>query len=429
MTLPWPRTRTAFLLLAGLTLGCQRGAPPEAEKAPPATVKWEGASTNALEEWTELVGTTTPLPERVARVTAPVEARVASVLTGPDKKPVEGQVVAENAVLVRLDATLIEANLNKLRAGLDVLAEERHQAQFAVDLANAEVKRLARLKESESSPPRSTGIPLVSAVEQEKADIAFRDAQSKLKGADAKLVAGRLEIDALEKQLALYTVTTPIKGRVGRLQVMPGQTVTVGAPVAEVIDLDQWIDVLCYVPPIVVRRLQVGQQAVSGPIEKDPGALSETEASGRVEYVADQAEPETGNFAVKVRFENNQSHLRSNRVLRIRVLTGPGKECLSLPEKAVMEDEEPPTVVIVEDVKTTKNAEGKEETTGVARRLQVEIGRRDRLLHQVEVLRLIDPEKDPEKKWHGDLQSAQFVVEGGSGVQTGDAVKLEADED
>jgi multidrug efflux pump subunit AcrA (membrane-fusion protein) len=428
MTLPLPRPRTAALLLAVLTIGCQRAAPSGEEKAPPATVKWEGASTNALEEWTELVGTTTPLPDKVARVTAPVEARVASLLTGPDRKPVEGQVVDENAVLVRLDATVLEANLAKLRAGLDALTEEHRQAQLAVELANAEVKRLARLKESESSAPRP-GISLVSAVEQEKADIALRDAQSKLKGADAKLVAGRLEIDALEKQIALYTVTTPIKGRVGRLQVVPGQTVSVGAPVAEVIDLEQWIDVLCYVPPSVAHHLQVGQQATSGPIEKDPAASSEAEAAGRVEYVADQAEPETGNFAVKVRFENGQAHLRANRVLRIRVLTGPGKECLSLPEKAVMEDEEPPTVVIVEDVKTAKNAEGKEETTGVARRLQVELGRRDRILHQVEILRLIDPEKDPEKKWHGDLQSAQFVVESGSGVQTGDAVKLEADED
>ena len=49
MTLPHPRPRTApaALLLAVLTLGCQRAAPPGEEKAPPATVKWEGASTNA----------------------------------------------------------------------------------------------------------------------------------------------------------------------------------------------------------------------------------------------------------------------------------------------------------------------------------------------------------------------------------------------
>ncbi len=94
-----------------------------------------------------------------------------------------------------------------------------------------------------------------------------------------------------------------------------------------------------------------------------------------------------------------------------------------------MEDEEQPTVVIVENIKTGTNADGKEETTGVARRVQVELGLRDRVLHQVEILRLIDPEKDPEKKWKGDIKEAQFVVEGGQGLQTGDVVKLDVGDD
>src|SRR5262249_53943406 len=167
----------------------------------------------------------------------------------------------------------------------------------------------------------------------------------------------------------------------------------------------------------------------SGALEKDPAAAAEVEAEGQIEYIADQAEPETGNFAVKVRFSNKEAHLRANRVLRIRVLSKPAKECLCLREAAVMEDEEPPTLVIVENVKTEKNADGKEETTGVARRLQVELGIRDRTLHQVELVRLIDPEKDPAKKWHGTIKDALFVVEGGAGLQTGDAVKLEVEND
>src|SRR5262249_24509186 len=150
---------------------------------------------------------------------------------------------------------------------------------------------------------------------------------------------------------------------------------------------DDQIDVLCFVPPSMLRRLQMGQLARSGAVEKDPNAPAEPEAEGQIAFIAEQAEPETGNFAVKVRFSNKAAHLRANHVLRIRVLTKPTKECLSLPEAAVMEDEEPPTVVIVENVKTEKNADGKEEITGVARRLQVELGLRDRTLHQVEIVR------------------------------------------
>src|SRR5262249_22366552 len=130
-----------------------------------------------------------------------------------------------------------------------------------------------------------------------------------------------------------------------------------------------------------------------------------------------------------VRFSNKEARLRANTVQRIRILTKPGKECLSVPESAVQEDEEQPTVVIVTDVKTTKNAEGKEETTGEARRLQAVLGVRDRNLHSVEILRLEDPEKDPTKKWNRDVKDALFVVEGAHGLQTGDAVKLEVEGD
>lgn len=425
-----PVLTLAAVLLACLPLGCKRTATAEEEKAPPATVKWEGALQSALEEWTELVGTTMPLPDRVARVTAPVEGQVVSVLTGPGGKQVaEGQRIDAGTVLVQLDDTIIKANLAKLEATVEVLPEEAKLAQYAVDLARLDVERLARLGQGTGKPSAIGSVPLVTMIEREKADIALKEAQSKLESSRRRLTAGNKELAALKEQLRLYTLAAPINGRIGRIEVVRGQTLSIGTPVAEVIDLDEQIDMLCFVPPSMVRRLKVGQQARSGAVEKDPTAPQEVEAEGQIEYIAEQGEPETGNFAVKIRFSNKEAHLHANRVLRVRVLTKPAKECLSLPEAAVLADEEPPTVAIVENVKTEKNAEGKDESTGVARRLQVELGIRDRTLHQVEIVRLIDPEKDPAKKWKGDVKDALFIVEGGNGLQTGDNVKLEADED
>jgi multidrug efflux pump subunit AcrA (membrane-fusion protein) len=428
------RVSTRFLLLAALLgcclpLGCKAAAPPAEEKAPPATVKWESALQSALEEWLELVGTTSTLPDRAARVTAPVEGQVRSVLTGNGKPVVEGQRVDKGTVLVQLDDTIVRANLAKLEASQETLAEEEKQAQYATELANLEVDRLQKLATSLENPRPPGATSLVSSVEREKAAIALKDAQSKLKGAQGKRAAGTKEVTALREQLRLYTLTAPIGGRVGRMQVVPGQTLAVGTQVAEIIDIDEQIDVLCFVPAAMIGRLRLGQPARAGAVEKDPNAPAEAEAEGQVAYIAEQAEPETGNFAVKVRFSNKEAHVRANRVLRIRVLTKPSRECLSLPEAAVMEDEEPPTVVIVENVKTEKNADGKEETTGVARRLQVELGVRDRILHQVEIVQLSDTEKDPAKKWQGGIKDALFIVEGGAGLQTGDAVKLEVEGD
>jgi RND family efflux transporter MFP subunit len=411
-------------LILCLAVGCGRSAPPPEEKTPPATVTWQGASGVFLKEQTELVGTTMPLPDHAARVSAPVEGRVLSVF-GDSASPAvaEGQRVAKGAVLVQLDPTLVKANLAKADAAQEVLRTEEKQAQYAVEWATSEVERLRPLKEEQEKRPRGTGTPLVTAVEWQKAEYNLKDAQSKLKGAQGRLAAGAKEQEALRAQLQLHTLAAPIAGRLGRLQVVPGQTLSVGAAVADVVDLDEQIDVLCYVPPSMVRRLSVGQTARTVPAE------GEGEADGEVAYIAEQAEPETGNFAVKVRFDNKDAHLRSNRVLRILVLTRPGKECLSLPESAVSEDEETPTVVVVDGIKKEKNADGKEETVGTAHRLPVELGVRDRLKHQVEIVGVTDPEKDPKKKWQGTVKDAQFVVEGGQGLQTGDKVKLDVGED
>ncbi len=417
-------------LLVAAALGCGRAAPPPEEKAPPATVKWEAPAQAALEEWTELIGTTVPVPDRVARVTAPVEGRVLSVFGVPGSSPItEGQRVEKGTPLVQLDPTVVQAALAKSEAVLEVLREEEHQAQYAVQLAQSEVERLRQLKVEEDQQPPGSRRTLVSPVDQYKAGVALKDAQSKLKAAIGKVVAGEKERDSLSEQVKLHTLTAPIAGTVGRALVVRGQTLAVGTPVTEVIDLAESIDVVCYVPPSLVGRLKVGQPARSGGFDPDPAAPQAAEAEGQVVYIADQGEAETGNFVVKVRLSNADAHLRANRVLRVRVLTKPGKECLSLRESAVQEDEETPTVVIVTDVKAGTNAEGKQETTGVARRLKAVLGVRDRTLHQVEIVALEDPEKDPAKRWKGDPKDALFVVEGGQGLQTGDAVKLETEAD
>jgi hypothetical protein len=99
-----------------------------------------------------------------------------------------------------------------------------------------------------------------------------------------------------------------------------------------------------------------------------------------------------------------------------------------VPEAAVNESEETPTVVVV-DSTTRKNDQGQEETVFIAHRVQAELGIRDRVNGQIEILSLTDPEKDPKKKWKGDVKDAQVVVNKGEGLESGDPVKFEADED
>jgi RND family efflux transporter MFP subunit len=426
------------LLLCGVPLGCSRAPAPAEEKVPPAPVKWLEARQLMVEEWTEIIGTTQPLPDRAARVTAAVEGHVVSILGGAAGKPlVEGQRVAKGDVLVRLDDSVARANRDKLVVDQEVLQHEIKQAGFGVELAANDLHRLEELSKKTSTGTLTT---FATAVELERARVILDEAKSKQHGAELHPRAGEMQLKALDEQLKYYSLTAPISGRLGRIFVVPGQTLSIGALVAEILDIDDQIDLLCFVPPYLAQKLKEGQLVqiggIGGPSPGQPPVAEGKDSSaakgktvgdsdGKIVYIADQAEVDTGNFAVKVRFPNAGLGLRSNVTLRARVLTAPGKACLALRESALMEDQDPPAVIVVEDHKEEKTKEGKDIETGKARKLRVKVGIRDRVKGLVEILSL----DDPEKKWQGSLETAKFVVERGQGLRNGDAIKLEEDED
>src|SRR5438132_12773357 len=102
------------IVAACLLAGCSRSAPPAAEEPPQAPVKWMEARQFFIEEWTELLGTSQALPDRTARITAPVEGRIVSVLQDSQGRPLaEGQPVKKGDVIVQLEANIARANRDK----------------------------------------------------------------------------------------------------------------------------------------------------------------------------------------------------------------------------------------------------------------------------------------------------------------------------
>src|SRR5262249_34390237 len=147
-----------------------------------------------LEEWTELLGTTQPLPDHVARVSAPLEGRVIALLQAPGGKPVqEGMQVHKGDVLAQLDATIAQANRDKVAAAQEDLKQQIVQADFAVKLAEIELQKLDELSHKNVAGGQS----LVAPIELEKARVAVEDARSKKKGAELRQVAGAKELQAL----------------------------------------------------------------------------------------------------------------------------------------------------------------------------------------------------------------------------------------
>jgi RND family efflux transporter MFP subunit len=451
MTLHPRRAPLLPILSIGVLLGClaagchkpEAAAEGEPPKPPPAPVKAVRAEEKPLGQWTELVGTTLAVPDHAARVTAAVEGRVVSLLQDANGQAVaEGQHVRAGDVIARLDDQVVRANRAKLEAALKEFEQQKRKAAIAVETAQIDAKRMRDVR----ADPRTAAS--VSPSDVRKAELALESAQADQAGVVAKEQSAVADLKAVEAQLAFYTLRAPIAGRLGVVQVQRGQTLAPGGLVTEVIDLEE-IDALCYVPPEIASRLQRGQTAVIF-------AGEESVLLGEVVFVAVQAQPETGNFAAKVRFRNRDSRsvlleqtigwlsgvalhvpdddraLRANSVVQVYVLTEPVEERLSIPDEALLEDRSPPGVVVVEKIEVKKNSEGKEEKTGMARILDAELGVRDRNQHRVEIRSLFDPTTKKSVSLYEDAEKKHpvfFVIEGGYGLKDKDPVKLEEEKE
>lgn len=410
-----PLRASCFLLLCGLTggllPGCRRAAPTEEEEVPPAPVKAVHAELAAFGEWTELIGATQALPGHVARITAPVEGHVVSLLRDDKDRPVaEGQAVEKDQLIVRLDDRVATAQRDKAVAMQSELTESRTQADLAYQLASLDLDRLTKL-----NPPGTpeTSLPLVSKIEIDKARLAQQDAQSKQRAVTAKEKTLAAELRALNVHLDYHHLRAPIKGVLGPIQVVPGQTLAVGALVAEVTDLGE-IDVIAYAPPRLANKLRPGQSA------RFADKASDDDAQGKVVFVADQAQPDTGSILVKVRF-TNRAKVRANLVTRVLVQTQADEKRQTIPTAALMEDQDPPLLVIADEVQVKKHPEHGDEQIGKARKLRAFLGIRDRAQNRVEILRL----EDPATKKDVAVQEALFIVEGGHGLHDGDPLKVQ----
>src|SRR5690349_20097613 len=116
--------RALCLVVPILPGGCHSGSAPSEESASRAIVHAQKAKKVVLGEWTDLFGTTQPLPNYSARISAVVEGRVLSVLgDGKGSSVVEGEQVTPGQVIVQLDDSVPLANRDKLKATVNDLEE------------------------------------------------------------------------------------------------------------------------------------------------------------------------------------------------------------------------------------------------------------------------------------------------------------------
>jgi len=205
-----------WLLVTGALLACHGGGDTEEAVTPRVRVSVATVEQIPMPETAALVGRLVPRPGSVAVLSAPTDAVVRSVMVQV------GTPVREGEPLLALDAPELEASAVALRATADAAQRDA-------------LRQEALLKD---------GIASRRAVEE----------------AEAAATSAAAAADAADRLLSRTRATSPLDGRVQRVLVNPGERVSAGTPLVEVIR-PGLVDLVAQVPASLLVRIRPGQRA------------------------------------------------------------------------------------------------------------------------------------------------------------------------
>lgn len=260
-----PLSRLRFLFsgsaLAGAAIALAGCTPAPAPQEPIRAVKVLTVGASAFQSTPEFAG------EVKARVESRLGFRVAGKLV---RRQAElGQRVKAGEVLAQLDP-------QDLRLAADAARAQVAAAQTSRELAAADFKRYATLKDQN----------FISSAELERRETALKAAQAQFDQAQAQLSAQR-------NQAGYATLVADVAGVVTGVEAEPGQVVSAGAPVVRIAQ-DGPRDVVFAVPEDKVALVRAGS-----PVSVRVWSGNRTLA-GTVREVSASADPVTRTFQVKV---------------------------------------------------------------------------------------------------------------------------------
>jgi membrane fusion protein (multidrug efflux system) len=204
----------------------------------------------------------------------------------------EGQRVAKGVVLVRLDPTINEAEVQQARANLKLA---RSKYERAVDLAKSN---------------------FISGQARD-------EAENNLRVAEAALAL-------VEARLAKTEIKAPFAGVIGLRSVSVGDYVKEGADIVNLESIDP-LKVDFRVPEVYLRQVKVGQ-ALQVALDAFPGKTFE----GRVYAVNPLLDAAGRAVVIRAQVKNADASLRPGMFARVRLITSEAADALVVPEQALV---------------------------------------------------------------------------------------------
>lgn len=338
------------------------------------TVHCVTAQKQALSVNVNTLGRTELLPENLGSLTATVEGHVHKLLVKL------GDTVKAGDPLVQLDLTVPETALAEKQAALDslkaalVLLESRprpeevraaelavEQGELAVEHDKAVIERYRPMVGPREISPQV----FADAEHALKLALVQRDtAKAQLKvlnlgprpeavaEAKTKISIAQQAVANAKALLDLHTLRAPIAGSVDSLTCHPGQTLTVGTAVGEIVNRSRLL-VTAFLPARSTRLVEPGMavrlETVDGE-NREPAGKSD-EINGQVSFVGSVADPQTGNFPARILVDNPEGRLRVGQVVKALIKLRTERAALTVPQAAIFDEGEGPLLAVVRDNK------------------------------------------------------------------------------
>ena len=153
--------------------------------------------------------------------------------------------------------------------------------------------------------------------------------------------------------LNLHTLRSPIAGTVDSLTCHPGQTLTVGTPVGEVVNQRRLL-VTVYLPARNAKNVTPGLPVridVPEAESRDVPAGKSDEINGQVAFVGSVADPQTGNFPARILVDNGDARLRVGQLVKATIKLRTDQSAITVPQLAIFDEGEGPILAVVRDGK------------------------------------------------------------------------------
>ena len=323
------QTRTAQA--PGAPAGSPTGQPPQGGQRggggggpganrPPVLVVLDEARRGEVPVIHDSVGTVQPMA--VVALKTRVDAQVQEVAV-PD-----GAVVKEGQLLARLDSRQIEAQIKQAEASLV-------RNRTVLEQANRDVARFEELV------ARNAGTK-----------VSLENARTQVAAANASILGDQAQVENLKVQLSFYTIRAPISGRIGTVNVKPGNIMRAGDnnPTGTLATIVQTtpIYVVFSVPQRLLGDYRAALQSKDSYVEATPQG-SKDSIRGRVAVIDNTIDPATGTVAVRAQFDNPDDKLWPGQLCSLRVVLRTEQDVVSVPRTATQTGQNGNYVYVIEN--------------------------------------------------------------------------------